>query len=137
MRVDSSASDIAHLALQPEFLGAFALKEHFEGLSMSSRNLLLAVFSLLLMPVPALADASAAGVINSGDTAWMLTSTALVLIMTPGLAFFYAGMVRTKNVVSTLYQNFIALGVIGVLWAIIGYSLAFSSGIPLIGDLSF
>ena len=104
---------------------------------MSSRNLLLAVFSLLLMPVPALADASAAGVINSGDTAWMLTSTALVLIMTPGLAFFYAGMVRTKNVVSTLYQNFIALGVIGVLWAIIGYSLAFSSGIPLIGDLSF
>ena len=104
---------------------------------MSSRNLLLAVFSLLLMPFPALADASAAGVINSGDTAWMLTSTALVLIMTPGLAFFYAGMVRTKNVVSTLYQNFIALGVIGVLWAIIGYSLAFSSGIPLIGDLSF
>src|SRR3954465_10742123 len=74
---------------------------------------------------------------NTGDTAWMLASTALVLIMTPGLAFFYAGMVRTKNVVSTLYQNIIALGVIGVVWAIVGYSLAFSSGIPLIGDLSY
>jgi ammonium transporter, Amt family len=115
----------------------FAFEEHFEEVSMSSRYLLLIVLSLFLMPVAALADASAPGVVNSGDTAWMLTSTALVLIMTPGLAFFYAGMVRTKNVVSTLYQNFIALGVIGVLWAIIGYSLAFSTGIPLIGDLSF
>ena len=67
----------------------------------------------LLTPLAAFADASAPGVVNSGDTAWMLASTALVLIMTPGLAFFYAGMVRTKNVVSTLYQNFIALGVVG------------------------
>src|SRR3954451_12515535 len=104
---------------------------------MLSRNVLRVLFALLLIPFPAFAGAAAAGVVNSGDTAWMLASTALVLIMTPGLAFFYAGMVRTKNVVSTLYQNFIALGVIGVVWAIIGYSLAFSSGIPLIGDLSY
>lgn len=89
------------------------------------------LFSLLFMPSLALAD------VNSGDTAWMLTSTALVLIMTPGLAFFYAGMVRNKNAVSTLYQNFIPLGIIGVLWAIIGYSLAFSGGSSFIGDTSF
>jgi Amt family ammonium transporter len=56
----------------------------------------------------------------------MLTATALVLIMTPGLAFFYGGMVRTKNVVSTLFQNFLALGVVGVVWIVAGYSLAFS-----------
>lgn len=93
--------------------------------------------SFLLMPLPAFADASAAGIVNSGDTAWMLTSTAFVLIMTPGLAFFYGGMVGRKNVVSTLYQNFIALGVVGVLWAVIGYSLAFSVGNPLIGDASY
>ncbi|MFZ4763227.1 MAG: ammonium transporter [Alphaproteobacteria bacterium] len=81
----------------------------------------------LLVPFPALAD------VNSGDTAWMLTSTALVLLMTPGLAFFYAGMVKGKNAVSTLYQNMIALGVVGVLWVVIGYSLAFSAGSPFIG----
>ena len=67
----------------------------------------------------------------------MLTSTALVLIMTPGLAFFYAGMVGRKNVVSTLYQNVISLGVVGVLWAVIGYSLAFSAGNSIIGDVSY
>lgn len=89
------------------------------------------IFSLLLLPFPALAE------VNSGDTAWMLTSTALVLFMTPGLAFFYAGMVRSKNAVSTLYQNVIALGLIGVLWAIIGYSLAFSGGSGFIGDTAF
>ncbi len=83
------------------------------------------------MPVPAFAS------VNNGDTAWMLTSTAFVLIMTPGLAFFYAGMVRSKHAVSTLFQNFIALGVVGLIWAVIGYSLAFSVGNPLIGDASY
>ena len=83
------------------------------------------------MPVPAFAD------INSGDTAWMLTSTAFVFIMTPGLAFFYAGMVCSKHAVSTLLQNFIALGVVGLVWAVIGYSLAFSAGNPFIGDTSY
>jgi len=85
----------------------------------------------------AMAQDAAAMTINTGDTAWMLTSTALVLIMTPGLAFFYAGMVRAKNVVSTLAQNMVALGVIGILWIVVGYSLAFNNGDQaFIGDLS-
>ena len=92
------------------------------------------LLSCILLPLPAMA---AEGTVNSGDTAWMLISTALVLFMTPGLAFFYAGMVRSKNAVSTLYQNVIALGVIGVLWVIIGYSLAFSGGSGFIGDTAF
>lgn len=64
-------------------------------------------------------------VINSGDTAWVLISSALVLLMTPGLAFFYAGMTRSKNVVSTLFQNFSALGVVGIIWSFIGYTFSF------------
>ncbi|MBI1274315.1 MAG: ammonium transporter [Alphaproteobacteria bacterium] len=84
----------------------------------------LSALGLLLLPCTAMAaDAPA---IDSGDTAWMLVSTALVLLMTPGLAFFYAGMVRSKNAVSTLYQSVIALGVIGLLWIVVGFSLAFS-----------
>ncbi len=71
-------------------------------------------------------DEQALTTINSGDTAWMLVSSALVLLMTPGLAFFYAGMVRAKNVVSTLFQSFSAVAVVGVIWPIMGYSLAFS-----------
>ena len=85
----------------------------------------LAALIPLLSTLPAHAQDAAAPAINSGDTAWMLVSTALVLLMTPGLAFFYAGMVRGKNAVSTLYQNMIALAVIGVLWIVIGFSLAF------------
>ena len=77
-------------------------------------------------------------VVNSGDTAWMLVSSALVLLMTPGLAFFYAGMVRAKNVVSTLFQSFSAVAVVGVLWPIIGYSLVFSGdSYGLIGNLDW
>lgn len=98
---------------------------------LSLQRILPVLCSFLLLPLPALAE------LSSGDTAWMLTSTALVLLMTPGLAFFYAGMVRHKNVVSTLYQNVIALGVVGVLWAVIGYSLAFSGGTSLIGDANY
>lgn len=63
--------------------------------------------------------------INAADTAWMLTSTALVLIMTPGLAFFYGGMVNKKNVLSTMLQSFISMAVISVVWVVIGFSLAF------------
>jgi Amt family ammonium transporter len=65
------------------------------------------------------------GPINAGDTAWMLTATGLVLLMTPGLSFFYGGMVRTKNVVSTMLQSFVAMGVITLLWIVVGFSLAF------------
>jgi ammonium transporter, Amt family len=67
--------------------------------------------------------------INSGDTAWMLVASALVLLMTPGLAYFYGGMVNNKNVISTMLQSFIAMGVISILWVVVGYSLAFGTSI--------
>ena len=65
------------------------------------------------------------GAIDKGDTAWMLVSSAFVLLMTPGLAFFYGGMVSRKSIISTMLQSFVALGVISVLWVFIGFSLAF------------
>jgi Amt family ammonium transporter len=68
---------------------------------------------------------SIGGAINTGDTAWMLTATALVLLMTPGLSFFYGGMVQKKNVISTMLQSFIAMGVISLIWVTIGFSLSF------------
>ncbi len=65
---------------------------------------------------------------NSGDTAWMLTSTALVLMMTiPGLALFYGGMVRRKNVIATVAQSFVITALVTVLWYVIGYSIAFGT----------
>src|ERR1700759_5450572 len=67
--------------------------------------------------------------IDSGDTAWLLVSTALVLIMTPGLAFFYGGMVRKKNVLSTMMQSFVCMGVITIIWVIFGFSLAFGKDV--------
>ncbi len=77
----------------------------------------------------------AGGAINAGDTAWMLTASAFVLVMTPGLSFFYGGMVRTRNVVSTMLQSFVAMGAISVLWVVVGFSLAFGDSIGgLIGD---
>ncbi|PIR18988.1 MAG: ammonia channel protein, partial [Elusimicrobia bacterium CG11_big_fil_rev_8_21_14_0_20_64_6] len=67
--------------------------------------------------------------VSAGDTAWMLTATALVLLMTPGLSFFYGGMVQKKNVISTMLQSFIAMGVVSVLWVAIGFSLAFGDSL--------
>ncbi|WP_019987171.1 ammonium transporter [Rudanella lutea] len=67
--------------------------------------------------------------LNTGDMAWMLIATALVLLMTPGLAYFYGGMVNNKNVISTMLQSFIAMGVISVLWVVCGFSLAFGESI--------
>ncbi|MGE0173264.1 MAG: ammonium transporter [Oligoflexales bacterium] len=98
-----------------------------------------ALLSLLAANV-ALADGDAAAMptIDTGDTAWVLMSAALVLLMTPALAFFYGGMVRSKNVLSTLFQNVAALAVIGLLWGICGYSLAFSGDVGgLIGNLNW
>ena len=66
---------------------------------------------------------------DTGTTAWMLTSTALVLLMVPGLAMFYGGLVRTKNVLGTMMHSFVAMALIGVLWAVCGYSLAFGKNI--------
>ena len=65
--------------------------------------------------------------INAGDTAWMLTSTALVFFMMPGLALFYGGLVGAKNVIATMVQSFVAIGVISLLWVVVGYSLAFGA----------
>src|SRR5215475_5677667 len=73
---------------------------------------------------------------NAADTAWMLISTALVLLMTPALAFFYGGLVRSKNVLNTMMMSFISLGFVGVAWAVVGYSLAFAPGNALVGDVS-
>lgn len=76
--------------------------------------------------------------INSGDTTWMLISTALVMLMTPGLALFYGGMVRRKNVLGTIMQSFIALGIITVQWVLVGYSLAFGPDVwHVIGSLKW
>jgi len=67
--------------------------------------------------------------LNSGDIAWMLTSAAFVLLMTPGLAFFYGGMVNPKNVISTMMQSFVAMGIISILWVVVGFSMAFGDSI--------
>lgn len=75
--------------------------------------------------------------INAGDTAWVLISTGLVMFMTPGLALFYGGMVRAKNVLAMLMQNFFCLGLVSILWAVIVYSLAFGGSGELIGNLDF
>jgi Amt family ammonium transporter len=73
---------------------------------------------------------------NASDTAWMLVATALVLLMTPALGFFYGGLVRSKNYLNTLMMSVVALGFVGTSWAVLGYSLAFTGGNALIGDLS-
>jgi Amt family ammonium transporter len=73
---------------------------------------------------------------NQADTAWMLVATALVLLMTPALAFFYGGLVRSKNALNTMMMSYASLGFVGVAWAVIGYSLAFAPGGALLGDLS-
>ncbi len=73
---------------------------------------------------------------SSGDTAWLLASSALVLLMTPGLAFFYGGMVRVKSVLNMIMMSFATIGVVSILWVLFGYSLAFKGTNPFIGDLS-
>ncbi len=90
---------------------------------MTSPHVLLALQDV----VPALVPA---------DTAWMLMSTALVLLMTPALAFFYGGLVRSKNSLNTMMMSYVALGFIGILWALIAYSLSFSEGSPWLGGFS-
>src|SRR5450756_2969514 len=78
------------------------------------------------------------GHINSGDTAWVLMSAALVMMMTPALAFFYGGMVRRKNILSTLNLSFITIGLISIQWVLIGYTLAFGHNIGgFIGSLHY
>lgn len=117
-----------------------------------SRLLIFALFLAAVLPLQARAaepvkifdqpetqaDGSVKGKIDTGDTAWMLVSSALVLMMTgPGLALFYGGLVRRKNVLATMMQSFILMAVVSIVWAVIGYSLAFDSGTPFIGGFRF
>ncbi len=95
----------------------------------SSAMFLLIIVSIVGAVAPFPVAQLKGGPINIGDTAWMLTATALVLLMTPGLSFFYGGMVSPKNVISTMLQSFIAMGVISVLWVVVGFSLAFGDSI--------
>ncbi|MCO8088151.1 ammonium transporter [Acinetobacter indicus] len=86
--------------------------------------------------LPEVAVAEEEAVLDTGDTAWILVSTALVLLMTiPGLALFYGGMVRKKNVLSTMAHSFVAAAVVSLVWVIIGYTLAFGEGNAFIGSL--
>ena len=75
--------------------------------------------------------------IDSGDTAWVLAASALVLLMTPGLAFFYGGLARAKSVLNMMMMSFVSIGVVSLLWVLFGYSLGFSTdaGSGLIGNL--
>jgi Amt family ammonium transporter len=96
---------------------------------------LIAGLACVLVPLAALAEeaaeaaAPAAPVLNTGDTAWMLISSALVLLMLPGLALFYGGMVRSKNVLSTMMHSFVVMGLIAVQWLVIGYTIGFGNDV--------
>lgn len=90
---------------------------------------LLIAVSILAVFMPAVPTTINTEGIDSGDTAWMLAAAAMVLLMTPGLAYFYGGMIDTKNIISTMLQSFIAMGVISVLWIVVGFSLAFGDDI--------
>src|ERR1700712_2143564 len=101
-------------------------------------------FPALLQAVPDITarlnalETAAKNAQSAGDNAWMLTSAALVLMMTgPGLALFYGGLVRKKNILATMMQSFSMMAVITVLWALVGYSLAFGEGSAFIGDLRY
>jgi Amt family ammonium transporter len=96
---------------------------------MKAKSTRFVVMATGLILLPKLACAAETAVIDTGTTAWMLTATTLVLLMVPGLAMFYGGLVRTKNVLGTMMHSFVAMAVIGVLWAVCGYSLAFGKSI--------
>lgn len=92
----------------------------------------------MALPVPMLLAVQEMPVeISGADTAWLLVSTALVLLMTPALGFFYGGLVRSKNILNTLMMSFASLGVVGVAWALLGYSLAFAPGSAWIGGTDY
>lgn len=94
---------------------------------MGNKKFILLGILLLLVSTSVMADS--VEVIDTGSTAWMLTSTALVLLMIPGLAMFYGGLVRTKSVLGTMMHSFSAMGIMAVLWVILGYSMSFGSSV--------
>ncbi len=89
----------------------------------------LMVLSVIALFVPSVSEFVGEGKYNSADIAWIIVATALVFLMTPGLAFFYGGMVHRKNVLSTMIKSFVATGVVSVLWVTIGFSLCFGDPI--------
>src|SRR3954463_11354048 len=91
--------------------------------------LILIVLAVAALFAPQSPPVAPGGHVDSGDTAWMLTSTCLVLLMTPGLSFFYGGMVSRKNVISTMLQSFVATGLISAIWIAFGFSLAFGKSV--------
>ena len=96
------------------------------------------LLTLLFLPVAFAEEAGAPAAVDTGDTAFVLVSAALVMIMTPGLALFYGGMVRTKNALSTIMQSFFIVGLISVQWVLWGYTLAFGPDINhFIGGLDW
>ncbi len=90
---------------------------------------LLVIAALLGIFIPSGGGAQDYTNLVPGDTAWMLTATAMVLLMTPGLAFFYGGMMQSRNIISTMLQSFIAMGIVSVLWVVVGFSIAFGDSI--------
>lgn len=103
---------------------------------MKSIPLVLLIFlGLAAAFVPGSTAINPGGPVNAGDTAWLLCASALVLFMTPGLSFFYGGMVRKRHVISTMLQSFISMGLVSLLWIVVGFSLAFGDSIGgIIGD---
>ena len=91
--------------------------------------LILALVALTSIFIPSLPSFNDDGKYNAADTAWLIVATALVFLMTPGLAFFYGGMVHRKNVLSTMIKSLIAAGIVSVIWVVVGYSLCFGSDI--------
>ena len=90
-------------------------------------QILLILLGILFLPITSFATGEP--VIDTGTTSWMLTSTALVLLMIPGLAMFYGGLVRRKNVLGTMMHSFVAMGVMAVLWIVLGYSMSFGDNV--------
>ncbi len=96
---------------------------------------ILAIIALGAAVVPAVTNFDGSGVYNSADTAWLIVAAALVFLMTPGLAFFYGGMVHRKNVISTMIKSIVAAGIVSILWVVVGFSLCFGDSINgIIGD---
>ncbi|OYE05783.1 ammonia channel protein [Nostoc sp. 'Peltigera membranacea cyanobiont' 232] len=109
---------------------------------MLKKVVMIGVITLLFLGGPLMGNAfaqtpAAVPAADTGDTAFMLISAALVLLMTPGLAFFYGGFVRSRNILNTLMMSFVLMAIVGVTWILWGYSLSFAPGLPFIGGLQW
>jgi len=108
--------------------------------SMRWRLARIAVPAAMALAVPGAAAAADGSAIDSGDTAWLLIATAMVMVMLPGLALFYGGLVRRKNVLSTIMHSFFGLAIVSVVWVLVGFSIAFGpdvAGLGLVGGIDF